>query len=114
MCRHAHCDEHDKQIDPDGEVCEETKLLESPDLAKQKSGNSPHDDTDRVAEFEFADLGEGFAVTDKDDGNVQEQLERLERQDEVACCASVDTESKVGVCSDGVFVRIKTHEAVPE
>lgn len=114
MSCHAHRDEHDEQVDPDGKVCEETKLLESPDLAKQKSGNSPHDDTDRIAEFEFTDLGEGFAVTDKDDGNVQEQLQRLERQDEISRCASVDTEGKVGVRSDGVLIGIKTHEAVPE
>jgi hypothetical protein len=114
VSRHAHGDEHDEQVDPDGEVCEETKLLESPDLAKEKSGNGPYDDTDRVAEFEFADLGESFSITDKDDGNVQEQLERLERQDEVSCCASVDTESKVRICSHGVLIRVKTHEAVPE
>lgn len=67
----AHGDEHDQQIDLDGEVGQEPKLLESTDLTDQEASYGPHDYTNSITESKLARLGQSFAVADKDHGDVE-------------------------------------------
>ena len=67
---HTHSDEHDEQVDPDSKICKEAELLKCTDLAKQESDDGPKDYTNGIAKPESACLLQGFAVTDKNNGNV--------------------------------------------
>lgn len=57
MRRNSHCNKHDQKVDPDGKVCQKSKFLESANLAKQKTCNSPYKDTNSIAQLELACLG---------------------------------------------------------
>lgn len=86
--------------------------MQSANLAEQETCNGPYHHTDCVAELELTNLGECFAVTDQDDGDVQEQLDCLEDQYEIPSPATVDPEGEVGKCTNGILVGVEVCRAI--
>ena len=56
MSHHAHCDEHDEEIDVDGQVGEPAVFCQGADLTESEPANCPYETADSVAESELGDL----------------------------------------------------------
>lgn len=69
MCGDTHGDEHDQEIDPDSEIGQPCEFLQRSDLAYQETGQRPDETADGIAQFEFRDLRESFAVGYYEDCN---------------------------------------------
>jgi hypothetical protein len=108
VSRHTHGDEHNEQIDPDGEVCQEAELLESTDLTEEEASNGPNNNANGIAEPKLANLRKRFTVADKYNRNIEQQLQRLKDQDKISGPATEQSKGKVSICSHREFVGVKT------
>lgn len=76
-----HGEDHDEDVHEDCYVGQPSEFLQCSDLAEKHAGHYEDDDADDVAELEFGDDGQSQAVRDCDQGNGQDQLDRLQDVD---------------------------------
>ena len=55
-----------------------------------------------------------MTVGENEDGDREQELDRLENIDSVTCPSTVNSEKAVGVTLHGIFVGVHGHENLPE
>lgn len=115
----AHDDEHAQQVYPDGEVGQPREPLHGADLAddhaREGKDEHAHDEAEpRAGAVDLRDLGDGLAVEEDEEGDDDEELDRLGDVDEVARPGAETPEEEVGVVADRVAVRVEAEEQLPQ
>jgi len=105
--------DHDDDVDPDGKIGDPAEFLECTDLTKDHTKNSPDDAAHNIADA-VVDLRQTLSVTNDNNTDVEEQLDRLKGVERVASVFAVDAESNVSVCLQREFVRVEAQEHVPD
>jgi len=88
----GHCKDNDENVQPDCEVRKVTEFLQSTDLTRYHSSKWEDKDTDGVTQLILGNLGQGLAVTDNDNTDVEEKLDTLENIHAMTCPSAVDSE----------------------
>jgi hypothetical protein len=114
VCEDTHRDEHDQEIDKHGSICQYAVLLKCADLAKCKTKDRPNQTADCVAELEFSDLRKRLAIADDNDTHGYQQLEALQKVDNVSQWATPNTECQIAVILGGKLVRVEAKETGPQ
>lgn len=114
MRGNAHGDEDDEEIDPDTCVGKEPEFLQRADLAQRGADNGPDQTAHGIAEVELRDFGQGLAVADDNQTDLECQLETLHDVEKVAQRSAVEAVGNVAVVLDGELVAVEAHEALPD
>jgi len=114
MCKNPHRDKHDQKVEKDGCVCQDAKLLQSPNLTNYKASNCPDQTAYGIAKFELADLRKRLAIADDNDTDGYQKLKALQKVDNVSQWTTPSTERKVTVILRGELVRIDAEEYSPQ
>lgn len=98
----SHAEDKDEHVQPDGEVGEPAEALQSSDLANDHTSGHEDDEADDEAKAASAiwtsrDLRDGLAIAENENSHGKEQLDGLQRVDEVARPGPEDTEESIGV-----------------
>lgn len=99
----SHRGDDDKDVHPDGGISQETKLGQTSDLTNNGTCDGPDENEYSVATFTLCNLRKTLTVTQDDDGNVTELLDRLEEINEITGVLTVDTADNVTVVSQRIF-----------
>lgn len=81
MRSNNHGKNHDENVHEDRDISEPSKFLQCSDLTKKHACDDKDDNTDDVTELELGNDRKSQSVRDRDQGNGQNQLDRLEDVD---------------------------------
>lgn len=97
MIHRVHSDSHASKIDPDGNIGKPAELLKCSNLPKSKPSYSPNERANNIAELELHGLRQSLPVGDYDTPDIQNQLNRLQDVEQIACPRPKQSKSQVTV-----------------
>ena len=84
--------------------------MESSNLADEHTGRHEDNQADDEAELALRHLGDGLSVSEDEDGDREQELDRLQDVDDMARPCAIDSEEGVGVGLHGIPVRVEVEE----